>query len=387
MTTFLQMHLLTVYPASNLNRDDTGRPKTVQFGGSPRLRISSQSLKRAWRTSAVFSDRFKNQMGRRTQRVGLQIFQHLVAKGMSEDQARETAIFIASAYGKSATGKKQNPLFTKQLAFLSPEEFERAKQVADEVLDGKLVVPKKKKSKKGDSESDAEDMADDDEKKAKRHPWASRLLADTDRSPDIAMFGRMLADSPAFNREAAVQVAHAFTTHKSAVEDDYYVAVDDLKNPAESDDIGTSFIGVQEYGAGVFYLYACVDCDLLARNLGGDRAVAQDAIEALVQCAATVSPRGKQASFASRARASFVMVERGAQQPRTLGAAFLKPVHTRDDGGDIAATSIAALDAFSNNLDKAYGACADARERLVVTPEKVEGTLDAVVQFARESIE
>ena len=32
MTTFLQLHLLTAYPASNLNRDDTGRPKTVVFG-------------------------------------------------------------------------------------------------------------------------------------------------------------------------------------------------------------------------------------------------------------------------------------------------------------------------------------------------------------------
>ncbi len=29
MTTFIQLHLLTAYPAANLNRDDTGAPKTV----------------------------------------------------------------------------------------------------------------------------------------------------------------------------------------------------------------------------------------------------------------------------------------------------------------------------------------------------------------------
>lgn len=54
MTTFIQLHLLTAYPAANLNRDDTGAPKTVVLGGAKRLRISSQSLKRAWRTSELF---------------------------------------------------------------------------------------------------------------------------------------------------------------------------------------------------------------------------------------------------------------------------------------------------------------------------------------------
>ncbi|EFT6965231.1 type I-E CRISPR-associated protein Cas6/Cse3/CasE [Escherichia coli] len=54
MTTFIQLHLLTAYPAANLNRDDTGAPKTVVLGGATRLRVSSQSLKRAWRTSALF---------------------------------------------------------------------------------------------------------------------------------------------------------------------------------------------------------------------------------------------------------------------------------------------------------------------------------------------
>ncbi len=61
MTTFIQLHLLTAYPAANLNRDDTGAPKTVVLGGATRLRVSSQSLKRAWRTSALFEQALRGQ--------------------------------------------------------------------------------------------------------------------------------------------------------------------------------------------------------------------------------------------------------------------------------------------------------------------------------------
>ena len=47
---FLQLHTLTSYPASLLNRDDAGFAKRIPFGGSVRTRISSQCLKRHWRT-------------------------------------------------------------------------------------------------------------------------------------------------------------------------------------------------------------------------------------------------------------------------------------------------------------------------------------------------
>ncbi|HET7586341.1 MAG TPA: type I-E CRISPR-associated protein Cas7/Cse4/CasC [Gemmatimonadaceae bacterium] len=356
MTTFLQLHLLTAYPASNLNRDDTGRPKTVIFGGVPRIRISSQSLKRAWRTSPVFAEQVGERVGWRTQRLGEEVKKHLIAKGMQEEQAIETAKQIAGVFGKLEDKTGRDPTYIKQLAFVSPEERERAFALADRAAAGETI-----------------------------EPTADELLLTSDGAADIAMFGRMLADAPAFNREAAVQVAHAFTTHSAVVEDDYYVAVDDLKNPAEHEDVGTSFIGVQEFGAGLFYLYACIDCDLLASNLGGNRGLAQDAVDALVRCSTMVSPRGKQASFASRARSTFVMAERGAQQPRTLAAAFLKPVSVREDG-DVAQKSVSALLSLCSNLDQAYGPCAEQREQMLVTSSKVEGSLEAIATFARESV-
>ncbi len=358
MTTFLQLHLLTAYPPSNLNRDDTGRPKTVIFGGEPRLRVSSQSLKRAWRTSSVFAERLGDRVGKRTQRLGEKVLERLTTGGMGKEQATETARQIAGVFGKLEEPKSEDPTYIKQLAFISPQEFERVFALADRALAGEKIEPDQKS-----------------------------LLGATDGAADIAMFGRMLADSPAFNREAAVQVAHALTTHKAAVEDDYYVAVDDLKNPAQHDDVGTSFIGVQEYGAGLFYLYACVDCDLLTKNLGGDTTLARDAIDALVTCAATVSPRGKQASFASRARATFVMAERGPQQPRTLAAAFLKPVSPsegRDESrGDVGRISVDRLLGFCTSLDAAYGPGADDRAQMLVTTDGADGTLAKIVEFAR----
>jgi CRISPR system Cascade subunit CasC len=356
MTTFLQLHLLTAYAPSNLNRDDTGRPKTAEFGGSQRLRISSQSLKRAWRTSSEFEERVGQRVGKRTQRLGLEIQARLVDGGMELSKATDIAKKIAGVFGKLDDTDK-NSVLIKQLAFIAPEERDRAMALADRALAGEKIEP------------DAE-----------------ALLVRTDTAADLAMFGRMLADNPSYNREAAVQVAHAITTHDATVEDDYYVAVDDLKDPADREDAGTSFIGVQEFGAGLFYLYACVDCDLLLKNLGGDAALARDAVAALVECAATVAPCGKQASFASRARASFLLAERGTQQPRSLAAAFLRPVAPHEADNDVAAASIARLGKFRAQLDRVYGPCADATSQFDLTDDAGAGSLETVVHFAMDAL-
>ena len=352
MADFLQLHLLTVYGPSNLNRDDTGRPKSVVFGGVPRLRVSSQSLKRAWRTSDVFSGRLDGHLASRTQRLGKDVLNRLREGGMDEEDALKAARNIAEVFGKIKGAKDPQPTYIEQLAFVSPEERNKAFAAADEVL--------------------ARVQASEDVPK----PKAEDLLQRVDTAADIAMFGRMLAENPRFNREAAVQVAHAITTHRAIAEDDYYTAVDDLKSRDEPDDAGAGFVGVQEFGAGVFYLYICVDRGLLLRNLDGAESVAQASLAALVEASATVAPGGKQASFASRARATYVLGEKGATQPRTLAAAFLKPITGNDQG----AQSIAALENFRDRLDAAYGSCAD--DRYALNCEDGEGTLQELLSFS-----
>ena len=348
MTDFLQLHLLTAYGPSNLNRDDTGRPKSVVFGGVPRLRVSSQSLKRAWRTSEVFAARLDGHLAARTQRLGKDVLDRLLEGGMDEDEALEVARGIARVFGKIKAENDEAPTFIEQLAFVSPEERTRAFALADKAMDGEPV----------------EDPAPDE------------LLKKVDTAADIAMFGRMLADNPKFNREAAVQVAHAMTTHRSIAEDDYYTAVDDLKSRDEPDDAGAGFVGVQEFGAGVFYLYICVDRGLLLGNLDEAHSVRDASVAALVEAAATVAPGGKQASFASRARAIYVRAEKGSAQPRSLAAAFLEPVTGSSQGR----RSIEALEDFQSRLDAAYGPCADASYTMNV--EQGEGTLQELIAFA-----
>ena len=348
MADFLQLHLLTAYGPSNLNRDDTGRPKSVVFGGVPRLRVSSQSLKRAWRISEAFTMKLDGHLASRTQRLGKDVFTRLRDGGMDEDAALEAARKIAGVFGKVRSATDREPTFIEQLAFVSPEERTRAFELAERALAGETI----------------------DE------PNPDDLLRAADTAADIAMFGRMLADAPKFNREAAVQVAHAFTTHRSIAEDDYYTAVDDLKSRDEPEDAGAGFLGVQEFGSGVFYLYVCIDRDLLLRNLNGTQSVRDASLVALIQAAATVGPRGKQASFASRAHAIYVLGEKGSAQPRSLAASFLNPIAGSDQGS----RSIEKLEGFCDQLDAAYGPCAENRYTMDVS--KGEGTLQELTTFA-----
>jgi CRISPR system Cascade subunit CasC len=344
---FLQLHLLTAHAPSNLNRDDANRPKTAVFGGEPRLRISSQSLKRAWRTSAVFAEHLAGHLAERTRRLGRLIVERLAGQGVEPDRAMEIARRIAGSVAAINPETDKDPDFTRQMVMLSPAEKEHAFELADQWAKGA----------------------------SPGRLTAAEVANAPESAADIAMFGRMLADAPNQNVEAAVQVAHALTTHRAVPEDDYYTAVDDLK--PNDDDAGAGFLGTLEFAAGVFYLYVCVDMQLLVRNLGANTALARAAVSALVTAAATVAPGGKQNAFANRARAFYVLAERGDQQPRSLAAAFLTPV---ENNGNHGPDSIAAIEKFRNRLDAAYGPCADGHVALNCLND--DGTLKNVIAFA-----
>ena len=124
MSRFVQLHLLTSYPPSNLNRDDTGRPKTALVGDANRLRISSQSLKRAWRTSENFEAALGGNLGTRTKQMGKEIYKKLLAGGLPEKVAREWAKNITKQFGNLKSEKKTDndvDLEIEQLAHFSPD--------------------------------------------------------------------------------------------------------------------------------------------------------------------------------------------------------------------------------------------------------------------------
>mgnify|MGYP000866211061 FL=1 len=341
MTQFIQLHFLTSYPPANLNRDDLGNPKTARLGGVERLRVSSQSLKRAWRTSEAFQKEFSGSIGTRTRRLGIEVFEALKAKGVAEKKAKDWAEEIAKEYGAL---RKKAPLEIQQPVHVAPEE----RKTLDD------LVSKLAEEKRGPSKEELESLLHDH------------------TAVDIAMFGRMLASKTEFNGEAAVQVAHAIGVHASAVEDDYFAAVDDLnRNGPEA-----AYIGEAGFAAAVFYQYVCIDRDLLKKNLGNDEALTEKAIKALVKTALTVGPTGKQNSFASRAYAHYALVEKGTQQPRSLSLAFVRPVN----GADYAQEAITALSTVRKNMDTVYGACSDAHEEFNVLTG--QGSLEALLQFA-----
>jgi CRISPR system Cascade subunit CasC len=369
MSQFIQLHLLTSYPPANLNRDDMGRPKTAKMGGVDRLRISSQSLKRAWRTSDLFETALDGHIGTRTKKLGIEVYKKFIEGKIAEKDAIEWAKNIAGVFGKlkgkdssnaetaeekEAKKKKgkdvdKNPLSTleiEQLAHISPEEWDAVIDLVDKCIQEDKRAPK---------------------------PEELSLLRKPETAADIALFGRMLASNPIFNEEAACQVSHAISVHPVVIEDDYFTAVDDLNK--HEDDAGAAHIGERGFAAALFYTYICINKDLLIENLGGNTTLAVKAISALTETAVKVSPTGMQNSHASRAYASYVLAEKGEQQPRSLSVAFLKPIEGKKYGDD----SIKVLQEHQKNMDKVYGACADFRYTLNAIAG--EGTMKELLEF------
>ena len=309
----------------------------------------------------MFQEKLKGHIGIRTKRMGEKVFNRMIASGVPKQKAHEWARKIAGIFGKLNSPSKEDqkkddydpydPKWTHigQLAHFSPEEL-----TAIDALVQRLI-----ETKEGPSEDDL------------------NLLREHHSAADIALFGRMLADVPRFNTEAACQVAHAITVHKVAVEDDFYTAVDDLNQGEE--DVGAGHMGETEFGAGLFYLYLCLDRQLLLDNLSGDAQLAERTVEALVASAATVAPTGKQNSFASRARASYILCEKGDAQPRSLAVAFLKPVETGSKG--LLANAVQALEDERRRLDSAYGD--GDSDAVVMNTLTGQGSLADILAYAK----
>lgn len=351
MGNFLQLHALIPFGPANLNRDETGRPKTAMIGGAERLRISSQALKRSWRISEIFASRLEGHLGHRTRLMGEELRRMLISDGMEDEEAVRVTKMIASVVGAIDAKETDEPAKTKQLAFISDAEWHRAREIGRRILGGEeieKVVP-------------------------------ADIFLERDTAADIALFGRMLADSPAFNREASLQVSQAITTHEAMVQEDYFTAVDDWNREDQS---GAGFVDVQGFGAGLFLIHFCVNRKLLNANVDGDESVANSALQALTEAAITVAPRGKRSSYASNSRAAYVLVERDVEQPLNLMPAFESPVpvDAENQEGTIH-KSIDQLEDWYRRISKAYSHQAETYTMNLLKGEEGEGTLQEMLEF------
>lgn len=348
MKTIIEIHALQNFAPSNLNRDDTGAPKDALFGGTRRARISSQCGKRAIRQ--FFSEKQQaglfraDELALRTKRVYAAIVAKLNGRDPEEAVSRTEAALALVDLKSSGDGKSQ------YLLFLGTKEIAELASAIDEYWDHIPVEAAAANTGKEKAKSKGKKPAAAGEVKELRDRIASALNGG--KAVDLALFGRMLADMPEKNQNAACQVAHAISTHAVEREFDFYTAVDDLK---PEDSSGADMMGTIEFNSACFYRYAVVDWQKLIENLQDDRELAKKGLRAFLEGFAIAEPTGKQNSFAAHNPPEFIAVSvRRNAAPRSLANAFETSIRVGRDES-LTFRSAEHLVAKANALQSAYG--------------------------------
>ena len=290
---FLDIHVIQAVPPSNINRDDTGSPKTAQYGGVTRARVSSQSWKKAIRDYFNTNGLYAN-VGIRS----LDIIRYIADKIQEKDSSKteDDAIKLASdTLDKAGVKSKDNRL--KALFFIGSDQAEK---LAEAAIDG---------------------IADKKELHA---------ILKNNPAIDIALFGRMVADDPSLNEDASAQVAHAISTHAVQTEFDFFTATDDL---AREDNAGAGMLGTIEYNSSTLYRYANVAAHELVKRLEDNKEATKNALMLFVESFVKSMPTGKVNTFANQTLPSAVVVTLRSDRPVNIVTAFEMPVKT--NGGYI----------------------------------------------------
>ena len=384
---FLQLHTLTGYSATLLNRDDIGRAKRLPFGGSDRIRVSSQCLKRHWREAA--GEWSLQDLGSGKSTRSRRVFSDVIAvrlkeeRRLSDDQIVNVltpiraAVLGESIKARQARKDKQategaDPLaslHTDQVIVLGEPEIAFLTEIATEFV-------------QNDAEATAkavEAYFKDKEKKANLKALAIGA------GLDAAIFGRMVTSDLMARTDSAVHVAHSFTVHAEETEPDYFSALDDLV--AAEGELGSGHINTSELTSGLFYAYVVVDLRQLVSNLSDDRTLAMEVIRRLVHLIATVSPGAKRGATAPYACAELVLTEAGNRQPRTLANAFMNPVPKK--GAKEQAS--AAIGEYLGRYDTMYGTHESRRIATMIEPAPdhagERATMDAVARWAANKVQ
>ncbi|MEU8376138.1 type I-E CRISPR-associated protein Cas7/Cse4/CasC [Micromonospora sp. NPDC048894] len=325
--TIIDVYVLQSVPPSNLNRDDTGSPKTAIYGGVRRARVSSQAWKRAVRLAfPTLVDR--SQLGERTKRVGESLAARLktLDPSLSDEAASALATDAFAASGLAKAEKKKGDVKDVEsgyLLFLSRRQLDN---IAAATLEAHRAGEALDKSR-------------------------FKALANADHSIDIALFGRMVADMADINVDAACQVAHAISVHAVDNEFDYFTAVDDRK--ADASETGAGMIGTVEFNSSTLYRYATLDVDALHRTLG-DGDATRAAVEAFLTAFVRSMPTGKQNTFAHRTLPDAVLVRMRDSQPINLVGAFETPIRETHTAGRVELAA-AALAKHTVAVENAFG--------------------------------
>lgn len=406
----IEAHLIQNFAPSNLNRDDTGQPKSATFGGFRRARISSQCSKRSARREGHMAALLEDHGAVRTRQLIIEIAKALDNKEQPDEKTVEVVAEVFEAGGLERPAKKGGKAKSQETD-IANEDVGEAGEVSSEsrnttkillFLD-KEALPKLVNVFRENWESLAK--GNKEAKEASRNR-VGRLLFEAVKAPDIALFGRMLElkNNTPFGKynmrvEAACQVAHPISTHKVDMEMDFYTAVDDL-NPAE--ETGAGMMGVMGFNSACYYRYALVDRDQLARNLarkterkngtwtqelqGKDYQEADKVIRAFLEALVYAIPTGKQNSSGARNLPSFgLFVKRQGGVPISLANAFCKPVHPTKEDDDLVGLSVDVLTKHWDALKKVYGN--QGVKRTACFHLQQEGRLNGLANSARAGVD
>ncbi|MFJ9530455.1 type I-E CRISPR-associated protein Cas7/Cse4/CasC [Streptomyces cyaneofuscatus] len=341
---FLDIHVVQPVPYANLNRDDTNSVKTMLYGDALRTRISSQSWKRAIR------EHFQEALGDsalRTRRIGERVAEVLRDRGWDEALAGRAGAHVAAGSSikwEVAKGKDKQPItnkvLTNALIYLPEDAVEELADIAEAHKDA---------------------LTTDFTGKGKTKP-ESALKGKIDkillkRNGVINLFGRMLAEVDQAGVDGAVQVAHAFTTHTTEVELDYFAAVDDV-TATKGDETGSGHMGSAEFSTGTLYRFATVDLKELTKNLSDDNDIAVDAARELagqfLLSFIESLPQAKKNSTAPHSLPHLVHLAVRSDRPLSFAAAFEEPVRSAQHGGYVA-RSVEGIDAYAQAANTLLG--------------------------------
>ncbi|MFB6888343.1 type I-E CRISPR-associated protein Cas7/Cse4/CasC [Kitasatospora sp. NPDC056327] len=362
--TIVEIHALQTVPPSNINRDDTGAPKSAVYGGVTRARVSSQAWKRAARQH--FNKALDPQeLGVRTRQVAELLAQRITAK--RPDLTDAPAMALAVEILQAATGAK-----------IEPPKRKSAKPAEDEGGDG-AETPQASylmflSDRQVDGLADLAVEGSTDIKaflKDRKNKDRSKQAANTRHSVDIALFGRMVANATDIKVDAAAQVAHALSVHRVENESDYFTAVDDRSSAEES---GAGMIGTVDFNSATLYRYAAVDVDRLQENLGrglGEGASpatpVRRAVEVFLDGFVSSLPTGKINTFGNHTLPDVVIVKVRSTRPISFVSAFERPVAADEFGGYLEAACERLVD-YVPDIERAYGAESTATWVLRVGP-------------------
>jgi len=397
----IEVHIIQNHAPSNLNRDDSGSPKTAIFGGYRRARISSQCLKRCYRTSKTFRDEVGT-LGMHTCAMPDEVIRRVLNNGidLTEDEQKKLKAALVKVLKKGEAGGGDSS-DSDEAKETGSEEVEKAKAQKDKSRTAQSVFWREcELNALADSVktwAGGDKKQDFDPESALRPVglnWAGIPV-------DMALFGRMVTSKLMHNVEASSQFAHAISTHEFAREFDLWTRVDDRRDKrldfydalgaGEKLESGTDGMGDAEFTSACYYNYFNVDFCALVDNLTGkalkhdlddsnDREEAKrqgcNAVIGLLKAAIFERPTGKFNSMATPSLPSLVLVEvRDSHVPVSYADAFAKPVdpkneETQSDTGQVQRVNLPEESARrlikeANRITKAF--CRSARNRLLFT--------------------